>query len=436
MKLVALFKDSILQTLDCKSLYVSVALGALFVLVCASISYSPMDEREAIQGMVEQFDRVMIVRTRPPGGRTFEGVTWTVSDVRKGSGDFEGGYEFKLAVSNLREFHDLVRFWRGVEQGKITGSDDPVPEGEVDEAGEIKFLRGKFRERVIMKTRIERGEASEDKRVFDVAIRAASPERLEGMYQAHFFFGAFSWPLGVADQKLSVAQFMLVMQLVLSQYVAGMVGILFGVIFTASFIPTMLQKGCIDVLLARPISRTTLLLSKYAGGLIYGAISGGVLVGGSWLVLSLRSGVWNWGYLASLGTLILFFAVLYSIGALTAVMTRSTIASMIVPVGAWGLGFGVTWVKQTGTQPLSPFQLPSSISTALEALSWFLPRASDINVMNQWFMICGSMGPGVEEITSEMGLPEVAWIRILLSSGALIVATLGLASFVFSRRDY
>jgi ABC-type transport system involved in multi-copper enzyme maturation permease subunit len=199
----------------------------------------------------------------------------------------------------------------------------------------------------------------------------------------------------------------------------------------------MLQKGRIDLLLARPVNRSTILLYKYLGGLLYAGITGAVFVGGSFLVLSARSGVWNWGYLMSLGTLVVFFAVLSSIGVLTAVLTRNTVATILVPLAAWGVGFLVTGFKNTGRNPLSFFKTPPWADSALEGLSWFVPRASDFNRMNAYFMQKYAVGDEVAElIKAQHHLPDIAWIPTLVSSALMIVVMLTGACWIFSRRDH
>ena len=54
--------------------------------------------------------------------------------------------------------------------------------------------------------------------------------------------------------------------------VAGLgagVAMLLSTIITAFFIPNMLRKGTVDLLISKPIHRWALLLSKYVGGLTF-----------------------------------------------------------------------------------------------------------------------------------------------------------------------
>ena len=51
--------------------------------------------------------------------------------------------------------------------------------------------------------------------------------------------------------------------------VGSWVAILVSVVITAFFIPNMLRKGTVDLLIVKPIRRSTLLLYKYVGGLLF-----------------------------------------------------------------------------------------------------------------------------------------------------------------------
>ena len=64
------------------------------------------------------------------------------------------------------------------------------------------------------------------------------------------------------------------------------VPLLYGVIITGFFIPNMLRKGTLDLLLVKPISRWTLLLYKYVGGLSFIFLNAAVAVIGIWRSLA------------------------------------------------------------------------------------------------------------------------------------------------------
>ena len=89
-------------------------------------------------------------------------------------------------------------------------------------------------------------------------------------------------------------------------------GLFFSIFATASLVPNMLEKGNIDWLLAKPISRARLLLGRYLGGLAIVAFNVFYLVAGAWLILSLKTGVWHFPFLAAGVLITAIFAVIYA----------------------------------------------------------------------------------------------------------------------------
>jgi len=111
---------------------------------------------------------------------------------------------------------------------------------------------------------------------------------------------------------------------------AGTFGTLFALAATAFFVPRMLEKGAADVLFQRPISRWMLYLSRYFAGLLFIAILSGLLVGGMYLGFLLVSRHNDPGVLAAGLGLIYLFALIYSFSMLVGVVTRSTVASILL----------------------------------------------------------------------------------------------------------
>jgi ABC-2 type transport system permease protein len=106
--------------------------------------------------------------------------------------------------------------------------------------------------------------------------------------------------------------------------------IFFSLISTASFIPSMLEKGTIDLLISKPLSRSTILISKYLGAVLFVFLSMVFLMGSIWLILSLKSGYWDPTFLLSIFFLTFAFAVMYSIVVLVGLTTQSTIVAILV----------------------------------------------------------------------------------------------------------
>src|SRR5262249_22644763 len=100
---------------------------------------------------------------------------------------------------------------------------------------------------------------------------------------------------------------------------------LLSAIITAFFIPNMLRKGTIDLLLSKPIHRTVLLVYKFIGGLSFMFLNTVIIVVGIWVVLGLRSGIWAPGFLLIIFILTFEFAIFYSVSTLFGVLTRSPV---------------------------------------------------------------------------------------------------------------
>jgi len=119
-------------------------------------------------------------------------------------------------------------------------------------------------------------------------------------------------------------------QQILIDGLAGSLGIMFAVAATAFFVPRMLEKGAADTLFSKPVSRFALLLSRYLAGLLFVALLAIVLVGGMQIGFMLNSGYSDPGFLWSIATLIYVFGLLHGVSILVGVVTRSTVASILL----------------------------------------------------------------------------------------------------------
>src|SRR5262249_23723208 len=121
---------------------------------------------------------------------------------------------------------------------------------------------------------------------FEVRTRPTDVTRRLWPHEPSLFFGAL--PLSFLGQVPLAFQLFLVEDQVIKG-IGGWIAVLVSVVITAFFIPNMLRKGTVDLLLVKPIRRTTLLLYKYVGGLLFIFLNTTLAVGGVWLALSLRS---------------------------------------------------------------------------------------------------------------------------------------------------
>lgn len=101
-------------------------------------------------------------------------------------------------------------------------------------------------------------------------------------------------------------------------------------IITSSFVPDMLKKGHIDLLLSKPISRTKIIFGHFIAATLIVLVAFTFLMGAIWILVSAKTGFWNPSFLYSILWFTLIFSVLYSAVMLIGVLSRSTILSIII----------------------------------------------------------------------------------------------------------
>jgi ABC-type transport system involved in multi-copper enzyme maturation permease subunit len=129
-----------------------------------------------------------------------------------------------------------------------------------------------------------------------------------------------------------------------------------ALVSTSSIVPDMVSGGSIDILLSKPIGRTRLFLTRYCTGLLFVIVQVTVFTLGCFLVIGIRGGAWEPWILIAIPLVVLFFSYLFSMCALVGLLTRSTIASLLVTILFWLFIFGansaesVTLIGRTSAQ--------------------------------------------------------------------------------------
>lgn len=107
-------------------------------------------------------------------------------------------------------------------------------------------------------------------------------------------------------------------------------GLFLSIFSVSSFIPNMLEKGNIDLLLSKPISRMQIILGKFLGGFAVVFINIAYLVLGIFVLLGLKFGAWELSFLMTIIMISFTFAVLYSLIILIGILTRSSMLAMML----------------------------------------------------------------------------------------------------------
>jgi hypothetical protein len=133
--------------------------------------------------------------------------------------------------------------------------------------------------------------------------------------------------------------------------VVGIIGIIAAIVVTSSIIPQMFDPGAISLLLSKPINRSLLFVSKFIGGCAFILLNVSYLIGGLWLIAGVRFGIWNHGMLWCIPIFLFMFLIYYAVSALSGVVWKSAIVSVVMTVIFWFLCFATGMIKQV-TQAL------------------------------------------------------------------------------------
>ena len=110
-------------------------------------------------------------------------------------------------------------------------------------------------------------------------------------------------------------------------------GMFLAVFASAGLIPSVLEPGRIELLLSKPVSRTHILLGRYAGNVLVISCNVIFLVLGVWTILGVKTGIWSKTFLVSIATSIFIFAVLLTVVVLIGVLFESAALATMITVG-------------------------------------------------------------------------------------------------------
>ena len=244
-------------------------------------------------------------------------------------------------------------------------------------------------------------------------------------------FGAISFP--ISRERRDAVHFL---ELILAGGVAGTLGLLLALVWTAGFVPAFLDPGAASVLLAKPVARWELLLGKYLGVLTFVGVQVALFVGLTWLGLGIRTRVWDTTYLWSIPLLLLQFAIFYSFSIFLAVVTRSTAACVFGAVLYWLLAWGINYGSAMAGGLAEPQALPASTITLARVAYWVFPKPIDAQLI-----VFNALGAyqhfeKPQLFTLLETAPFFSVPLSLLSSLALTAVLLALAAHEFEATDY
>jgi len=122
------------------------------------------------------------------------------------------------------------------------------------------------------------------------------------------------------------------------------VTIILALISTAGIIPDLVSGGAIEPVLSKPIGRIRLFLTKYFTGLLFVALQVFIFSLGCILVMGIRGDAWEPKLLLAVPIVLALFSYLFAFCALVGLITRSTIAALLLTLLFW---FAI-WIVNAG----------------------------------------------------------------------------------------
>src|SRR5215831_14529806 len=194
-----------------------------------------------------------------------------------------------------------------------------------------------------------------------------------------------------------------------------------AVFATAHLVPRLQEKGTIDLYLSRPVGRVPLLLSRYAGGLLLAAVNLVYLIGAMWLIVVWKTRVFHPRFLLS-GAVILFtIAALMAFAFLIGVVTSSTGVSLMATYAIFF--FSAILVAH---DKISAAMSSNTSAGIVHALYWVFPKTAELG---------RATVASVGGVTFHR-LAQTNLFAIYGSTALFGAATLGLACWLFSRKDF
>jgi len=193
-------------------------------------------------------------------------------------------------------------------------------------------------------------------------------------------------------------------------------GLFLSIFSVSSFIPNMLEKGNIDLLLSKPVSRSQVLLGKFFGGSSMVFVNIFYLVLGIWVLIGIKFGVWDPSFLLVTLTITFTFCVLYSLIIFIGILTKSSVLAMIYTY----LIFFIFSPLLASRDTFSVFIENRFVQFILDFFYYITPQTSELGKIST-------------DLASGKGLVEA---EPIITSFLLMILILGFSISIFSKKDY
>ncbi|MFP6897284.1 MAG: hypothetical protein VCA38_11835 [Roseibacillus sp.] len=259
----------------------------------------------------------------------------------------------------------------------------------------------------------------------------------------------------------------------------GLIAVVLALISCASIFPEFVAQGSIDLALSKPPRRITLFVGKYLGSLLFVFLQVFPFTVIVFLAFGFRFGEWSFSLFWAVPLVVLVFSLVYAMHVLVSVWSGSTVFGLLAAILIWGVSVMAEWsediiyqfayvVPQAGLKPnwidggVDEVEPKDNAGEVMVGLHWFcdlvrtpLPKTRMAgNQMRRLIRIGGEtdqlagksvLGSFLQsgedppqhavEAEERADRRHPVW-KDVGSSLFYELAVVGLASFIFCRRDY
>ena len=192
-------------------------------------------------------------------------------------------------------------------------------------------------------------------------------------------------------------------------------GLFISLFATSSLIPNMLQSGLIDLFISKPVSRLQILSGCVLGATTIVAFNIFYLIIFTFIVLSIKSGIWNFGFLWAAVIITLTFFTLYSLITLLGMLTGSGPFSLMLTYLI--IFFSPLLLARDQIYAL----LSSNIyGYFFDGLYYALPKTAELGALTQQLV---------------RGIEISSWMP-LWSSLIFAIVTFALSAYIFHKKNF
>lgn len=220
------------------------------------------------------------------------------------------------------------------------------------------------------------------------------------------------------DGKPGTPYFMLLTGFLMTPIVSlSTLGLLLSIFATSGLITSVMERGTVDLFLSKPVSRFQLMTGRIAGSLLMVLVNLIYLIFGIWLIFSLFTGFYNWYMLTTIIWIFYTFAPLFGLIVLLGVITKSSIPGMMTAYFIYIIGSPVLSKKDKIIDIIGAGPVVQGI-------------------INGFYYIV----PQTDGITGKVMFPllmegKIASYAPLIQSGILLFVFLGIALFIFEKKE-